>query len=99
MTLWTMTGPLLRERARGNIHGQREQRGIEDERDDAVAEYGPADRLAAHRHVGDLRAHADHEGEIGEVPVVRFLLAAGKFHAAAFAAVLVVELVRIMQCE
>src|SRR5262245_4789575 len=87
------------DRARRDVHRQCEQRGIEDERYDAVAEDGAADRLAAHRHVGYLRAHPDHEREIHEIPIVRLALAAGKLHAAALAVILVVVFMRIMQRE
>ena len=65
-----------------------------------MGEDGAADRLAAHRHVGDLRAHADHEGEIKEVPIVRLgPLPVGENHSAALSAVLVVVFVRVVQRE
>src|SRR4051812_27826082 len=44
--------------AGGNVDGQREQRGVEDERDDAVAEHGTADRLGGGGHGGGPRGHA-----------------------------------------
>src|SRR5262249_35057942 len=69
-------------RARRNVDGDRQQRGIEEERDDAVRGGGAADDLRRDGYVGNLRGHADDEGEIDEVPIVRFLLA-GKGEATA----------------
>src|SRR5262249_16387902 len=86
-------------RARRDVHGQREQCGIEHERQYAVTEDGTADRPAAHGHVGHLRAHADHERKIHEIPVVRLAVLVRKFHAAALAFVLVVIFMRVVQRE
>src|SRR5882757_3527194 len=87
------------DRARRNVHREREQRGVEDEGRDSVAEHGTADRLATHGHVRHLRAHADHEREIHEIPIVRLGLVAGKLHAATLAVILVVILMRVVQRE
>src|SRR5437763_15270343 len=87
------------QRAGRDVDGQCQQGGIEDERNDAVGKHGAADRLAAHGHIGDLRAHADDEGKIEEVHVVGLRLLARKLHAAALGGVLVIELVRVVQRE
>src|SRR3974390_221886 len=42
-----------------HVHGQREHRNIEKERDHAVHIHHPANDLAGDRHVGDLRGHRD----------------------------------------
>src|SRR4029453_10599354 len=44
---------------------------------------GTTDRVAGHPHIGYLRGHADDEREVGEVPVVGFLLPARKRQSAA----------------
>src|SRR5205823_13210290 len=59
------------DRARGDVDGQGEERGVEHEGHDAMGGDGAADLLARDAHVGDLRGHADDEGEVDEVPVVR----------------------------
>ena len=48
-----------------------------------VGDDGAADPLARHPHVGDLRGHADHEGEVDEVPVAGRLVGPGERHAPA----------------
>src|SRR5262247_1344868 len=76
------------DRARGDVHRQRQQRGVEDERHDAVRRRGPADALVGDADVGDLGRHADDERKVDEVPVVGGVLP-GKGQTAAV--VLVVE--------
>src|SRR5882724_4154439 len=49
------------DRACRDIDCQRQQSGVEDEGNHAVTERGPADGLAAYRHVGHLCAHSDGE--------------------------------------
>ena len=58
---------------------------------------GAADLLSRNAHVGDLRGHADDQGEVDKVPVVRLFQTARERHPAD--AALVVELVRVVQCE
>src|ERR1700731_3876246 len=66
--------PLKSNRAGRDIDHQRQQRGVEDERDDAVHGGGAADGLVGDADVGNLRGHADHEREIDEIPVVRVFM-------------------------
>ena len=56
-----------------------------------------ADQAVGHLDVGDLERHADHEGEIREVPVVRLVLAGEDQAVGAFA--LAVIVVRVVQRE
>src|SRR5882757_4904378 len=87
------------DRAGGNVDHQGHQRGVVDERDDAVGGGGAADDLVGNADIGDLGGHADDEGEIHEVPVVGVivLVAAGKLQAAGLAAAVVV--MGVMQRE
>ena len=87
-----------RERARRDIDHQREQRCIEEKREHAMRRDGAANRFRRDRNVGDLRSHADDEGKIDEVPIIRLALAR-EGEAAAFLTRLDVELVRVMQRE
>src|SRR5262245_50908949 len=89
-----MVAVMRLQRARCDVYRQRQQRSIEDERYDAVPEHGAADGLGAHSHVGNLRAHPDHEREIEEVPVVRLALVTRELHADP--AALVVVFVRVV---
>src|SRR5438093_3841926 len=84
-------------RTRGDVHREGEERGVEKEGHDAVSGDGAADLLSRNAHVGDLRGHADDQGEVDKVPVVRLFQTARERHPAD--AALVVELVRVVQCE
>src|SRR6476659_10195140 len=57
-----------------HVHGQRQDRQVEEEHQHAVDRDPTADEMARHHHVGDLRSHRDHEGEIEKLPVVRRLV-------------------------
>ena len=63
------------------IEDEREDRGVVDERERRVEENGATDLRAGHGRVGDLEAHPDCEGEVGEVEVAR-RGATGKLDAA-----------------
>src|SRR5262245_42660389 len=80
------------DRARRDVDHQSQQRRVEHEGDDAVYGGGAADDLVGDADVGDLRCHADDEGEINKVPVVGLLpvVAARELQAARFAAAIVV---------
>jgi len=60
---------------------------------------GAADSLVSDAHIGHLRGHADHEGEIYEIPIVGIVMpvAAGKLEPAGLVATVI--LVRVMQRE
>src|ERR1700694_23390 len=87
------------DRAGGDIDHQRDQRGIENERNNAMRGGGAADGLVGDADVGDLRGHADDEREVHKVPVVGMLvlIAAGKLQAARFGAPVII--MRVMQRE
>src|SRR5262249_1071816 len=82
-------------RAGGNVHRQRQQCRIEEERHDTVCVDGVADRAPGDGNVGDLRGHADDEGEVDEIPVVRRLLA-GKVEATRLVVARAIEIMRVM---
>src|SRR5262245_49542674 len=69
---WKFTSGRASDRARRDVDGDRQQRGIEEERDDAMRSGGAADDFGRDGYVGDLRRHADDEGEVDKVPIVRF---------------------------
>ena len=54
-----------------HVHGQRDDRGGEEERQHAVGDDRAANPPVGDRHVGHLERHADHEREIDEIPIVR----------------------------
>src|SRR6516165_3342727 len=78
------------ESACRNIDCQRQQRDVEEKRDDGVDRNRVADRPAGDGHVRYLVGHPDHEREVDEIPIVGLLEVAGKQEAATFAAVLVI---------
>ena len=87
------------DRARRDVHGEGEQRGIEQKRNDTLRQHGATDRLRRDGHVGYLRAHADREGEIHEVPVIRFLVLRERHAADNAVAPAAVIFVRVVQRE
>ena len=56
----------------GDIDHQRQQRRIEEERDDPMDEREPARGAGAYRHIRSLRGRAEHEGKVQKVQVLRF---------------------------
>src|SRR5438552_2314382 len=62
---------------RADADRQREDHRVEEEGEHAVDQRQAAQLARCHLHVGDLAGHADDEGVIKEIPVMR-LAAAGK---------------------
>ena len=58
-----------------------------------------ADRLVGDTDVGHLRGHADHEGEIDEVPVVGLFVAVAARELQTARRAVAVIVVRVMQRE
>src|SRR5579871_5273609 len=76
----------------GDVDGECQQRDVEEERDDGMHGDRVANGFRRHANIGDLRGHADAEGEIDEVPVVR-LVVAGEHQRCSGAAVSVTTIV------
>src|SRR5215468_8396575 len=86
-------------RARRDVHGQCQQCGIENKRNDAVTEHSAPNRLAAYADVGNLGAHSEGEREVHEVPVIGVALVVRGVHATAAAVVFIVIFMGVMQSE
>src|SRR4030095_1360792 len=67
-------------KARDDVYREGEDHDVEEEGQHAVGKADAAEAVVLDLHVGDLEGHADGEGEIEEVPVVR-IRAAGEGEA------------------
>ena len=68
---------LLPKQARPDIDGQRQDHGVEQKAQQPMRRRQPAQRPRGDLHVGNLERHAQHQGEVEEIPVVRRLFARG----------------------
>ena len=84
------------ETADDEVDGQGQDRRIEDKGQHGVDQHDPPNRLVGDGHVGGLEGHADREGEIGEVEVIRW--ATGERQRARATVVDIVEM-RIVESE
>ena len=65
----------MSERPGEQVDRQRQDDGVEEERQDAVDQRDPAHRARGDLDVRDLAGHADHERVVDEIPIVQRPLA------------------------
>src|ERR1700674_3696546 len=66
--------PSLSSKSGSDVDGQRQHRGVKEERNDCVQQDELTHIAGRNLHIGGLRGGADREREIQKIPVTRFRL-------------------------